>query len=527
MTGGATLSAAHVLGESARQWPGAVALVADGTRLTYGALWQDALRHAAALRGQGIGPGDRLALLLSNTARFPKAYYGALALGATVVPVNALLRTAEITYILRHSGARALLCEGPLLPEGEPAARAAGVPLLTVAAPGRSPSLDELAARCPPLDTAVPRAPDDIAVVLYTSGTTGRPKGVMISHLNLVMNIDTTMLAPFAMRPDDVVLGCLPLFHTFGQVCVMGTGLRAGARLVLMPRFDAHAALDLMTAERCTVLMGVPTMYVALLQAVRDGGRRPALDRAYCGGSALPARVLEDFEAVFGCPVHEGYGLTEASPCVAYNLPGRPRVPGTVGHPIRGVEVRIARPGTAERIEALAAGETGEIVVRGHNVMAGYLDDPAATRAAVVDGWLRTGDLGVLDDDGRLTVVDRTKDTIVRGGYNVYPREVEDLLAAHPAVAQSAVVGVPDDRLGQEVCAVVVPRPGAAPDGRLAADIIAWSRRRIAAYKYPRRVEFVTALPLGPSGKVLRRRLAEEFATGRTAGGGPVPSREA
>ncbi|MFB7598173.1 long-chain fatty acid--CoA ligase, partial [Streptomyces sp. NPDC056160] len=515
MTGGATLSAAHVLGDSARLRPGATALVADGARVPYGALWQDALRYAAALHRQGVGPGDRLALLLSNTAEFPKAYYGALAAGATVVPVNALLKTAEITYILRHSGARALVCEGALLAEGEQAAKAARVPLLTVAAPGPAPAgpsaLDVLAAGTPPLDAAVPRAPGDIAVVLYTSGTTGRPKGVMISHFNLVMNIDTTMLAPFAMRPQDVVLGALPLFHTFGQVCAMGTCFRAGATLVLMRRFSAEGALALMTAERCTVLMGVPTMYVALLQAVRDSPARPRPDRAYSGGSALPVQVLADFEAAFGCPVYEGYGLTEASPCVAYNQPGLPRRPGTVGHPIRGVEVRIARPGTADRVEALPAGQRGEIVVRGHNVMAGYLDDPGATGAALVDGWLRTGDLGVLDADGRLTVVDRTKDLIVRGGYNVYPREVEELLATHPAVAQCAVVGVPDARLGQEVCAVVVRRPGRAPDGRLAEEIIAWSRERIAAYKYPRRVEFVGALPLGPSGKVLKRRLTADL----------------
>ncbi|MGW2385110.1 long-chain-fatty-acid--CoA ligase [Streptomyces sp. NPDC001658] len=520
MRGGATLSLVSVLADTAIRSPDRTALVSGPERISYGALWLAARRRATVLRERGVGPGDRVALLLPNTPSFPMAYFGVLALGATVVPVNALLKAEEITYILRHSGARLLLCAGSLLGEGEPAARRADVPLMTVDAeagdtgrPGPD-ALDALAADAEPLGTPVSRAPDDIALILYTSGTTGRPKGVLLSHLNLVMNIDTTALSPFAMEADDVLLGCLPLFHTFGQICGMGTCFRVGATLVLTPRFTPDEALDLMVRERCTVLMGVPTLYLGLLEAAARDPRRPPLTRAYSGGSALPVPVLQDIEATFGCPVYEGYGLTEASPCVAYNQPAWPRRPGTVGRPVRGVEAEIARAGSEDRIVLLPPGEVGEIVVRGHNVMTGYLDDPEATAAVLVDGWLRTGDLGVKDAEGCLTIVDRKKDMIVRGGYNVYPREVEEVLARHRSVARVAVVGVPDARYGQEVCAVVVPRPGAAPDAALAEEIVDWSRRNMAAYKYPRRVEFAATLPLGPSGKVLKRELAALLGPG-------------
>ncbi|MFE9681819.1 long-chain fatty acid--CoA ligase [Streptomyces sp. NPDC006285] len=516
MSGHATLTLADVLVDPATRCPDRTALVAGPRRISYRDLWLAARRYAAALRDRGIGPGDRVALLVPNTPAFPTAYFGVLALGATVVPVNALLKAEEITYILRHSGARAVLCAGALLEEGEPAAEQARVPLLTVDADddGRRTALDALAARATPVESPVPRAPDDIALILYTSGTTGRPKGVMLSHLNVLLNIDTTVLSPFAMRTDDVLLGCLPLFHTFGQICGMGTCFRVGATLVLMSRFTPDEALDLMVREDCTVLMGVPTMYVTLLEAAARDPRRPPLARAYSGGSALPVRVLQDFETAFGCPVHEGYGLTETSPCVAYNQHAWPRRPGTVGRPIRGVQAEIARADTEHEIVLLAPGEVGEIVIRGHNVMAGYLDDPAATAAVLVDGWFRSGDLGVKDAEGCLTIVDRKKDMIVRGGYNVYPREVEEVLSRHPAVAQAAVIGVPDDRYGQEVYAVIVPRPGATTDASLARDIIAWSRRHIASYKYPRHVEFASALPLGPSGKVLKRQLVAVLGAG-------------
>jgi long-chain acyl-CoA synthetase len=516
------LSVAAVLAESALRRPDHPAVVFAARRITYRELWDGARRYAAALRERGVGPDDKVALLLPNTPHFPLAYFGVLALGAVAVPVHALLRADEIAYVLDDSGATALICAAPLLTEGGAAAAATRTPLLTVMADEedpRAPRLDALAARSTPIDRHVLRAPDDIAVVLYTSGTTGRPKGALLTHLNVVMNVDTTMLSPFEVTADDALLGCLPLFHTFGQICGMNTCFRAGATLVLMPRFDGPGALDLMVREDCTLFMGVPTMYVALLDAARTDPRRPPLTRAFSGGSALPVALLDAFRETFGCPVYEGYGLTETSPVVAYNQKAWPLKPGTVGKPVWGVEVEIARAEVADRIELLAAGEVGEVVVRGHNVMAGYLNRPEATAEAIVDGWFRSGDLGVKDDEGYLSIVDRKKDVVLRAGFNVYPREVEDVLARHPAVAQVAVVGLPHAVHGEEVCAVVRTSPGATPGPGLGAEIVAWSRARMAPYKYPRLVEFVDAFPLGPSGKVLKRELVSRLGGAR--GGEP------
>ncbi|MEU9479925.1 long-chain fatty acid--CoA ligase [Streptomyces sp. NPDC048191] len=508
------ISLAAVLAESAARRPGHPALVCGEDVLTYDQLWLRARRFAAVLAEDGVGCGDTVALLLPNSPHFPMAYYGALALGATVVPVHTLLKADEIEYVLRDCGAGLLVCDDTLPGEGAEAAARAGVPLLAAR------RLAARARRAVPVADWVPRAPDDIAVVLYTSGTTGRPKGALLTHLGLVLNITVSMVSPFAFDADDVLLGALPLSHTFGQICGMGVCFRAGATLVLMPAFDAARAVGLMTEHRCTVFMGVPTMYLALLE--NGGPPGSALRRAYSGGSALPVKVLEDFEREFGCPIYEGYGMTETSPVIAYNQPGLPRRPGTVGFPVWGVRAEIARADLEERVELLPAGEVGEVVVRGHNVMAGYLGRPEATAAAVVDGWFRSGDLGVKDKDGCLTIVDRKKDMVLRGGYNVYPREVEEVLLRHPAVAQAAVIGVPDPRYGEEVCAVVRTVPGTAAGPALGAEISAWARERLAAYKYPRRVEFVEAFPVGASGKVLKRELAARFGPDAVRGGAGI-----
>jgi long-chain acyl-CoA synthetase len=338
----------------------------------------------------------------------------------------------------------------------------------------------------------------------------------MLTHRNIVTNIEVTAVSPFDVQADDVLLCCLPLSHTFGQTCGMGTFFLAGATVVLMPRFDAARTLELMAEHGCTVFMGVPTMYHALLEAITAGeGPAPALRRVYSGGSALAVPVLEQVRRVFRCEVYEGYGLTETSPCVAYNQPGIPARPGTVGLPIDGVEVAIARAELEGSIELLPPGEIGEIVVRGHNVMAGYLGLPQASAEVLVDGWFRSGDLGVLSpSDGYLSIVDRKKDVIIRGGYNVYPKEVEEVLLRHPAVAQAAVIGLPDSRLGEEVCAVVVVDAGHVSDETLADELLSHGRDVLASYKRPRRIEFVDGFPLGPSGKVLKRELADRLRAG-------------
>ncbi|MCX4674130.1 long-chain fatty acid--CoA ligase [Streptomyces sp. NBC_01433] len=491
-----SLSVASVLGESARRYPGRTAVVDGEVRLTYAELWARSLRCAGALRAAGVRPGDRVAVLLPNSADFLYAYYGALAAGATVVPVHALLVADEVAYVLRHSRSVALISAGPLWPVAEEAARAAGVRALNGAPDGE------------PLTAAKPAEAAATAVILYTSGTTGRPKGARLTHLNIVMNASVITSDLLDLSPDDVVLGCLPLFHSYGQTCAMNATLRAGATLVLMPRFTGTAALTALAAESVSVFMGVPTMYHALVEAAALSGeaaRGLTLRAAVSGGAALPVAVLERFEAAFSTQVLEGYGLTETSPAATFNQPHLGRRPGTVGHPVWGVEIGIADAAVDEAVRLLADGETGEVVVRGHCVFAGYLDDPEATAAAIVDGWFRTGDLGVRDADGFLSIVDRKKDLIIRGGFNIYPREVEEILIRHPAVGEVAVIGVPDDARGEEICAVVVVRPDAEPV--TGDELIAWSKERLGRHKYPRIVRFTERLPLGPTGKVLKRAL--------------------
>jgi long-chain acyl-CoA synthetase len=502
-----SLTIASILAESAVRFPDNDAVVIGDLRLSYAQLWEHAKQYAAVLREQGVGPGDKVALLLPNTPHFPLAYFGTLALGAVAVPVHALLKAEEIEYVLTDSGAAVLVCAAPLLGEGAKGAELAGVPVLAVMDGGDSgiARIDNLALAATPIDAVVPREPEDTAVILYTSGTTGKPKGAELSHLNVTMNVAISAQHSFDITAGDTVLGCLPLFHTFGQTCCMNTAFYVGATMVLLPRFDGAEALRLLVDEKCSVFMGVPTMYVGLLEAAKTSELRPQLKVALSGGAALPLAVLEKFYEVFGTHILEGYGLTETSPVATFNQKGFAPKAGTVGKSIWGVEVEVARAEVDERIELLPVGELGEIVVRGHNIFKGYLNKPEATAAAIVDGWFRTGDLGDKDADGYVRILDRKKDMVIRGGYNVYPRDVEEVLLRHPAVGQVAVIGLPDPEYGEEVCACVVLDPAGGPVTD--AELIAWSKEQMAAYKYPRRVFFLDALPLGPSGKVLKREL--------------------
>lgn len=512
-----SLTIASILAESAVRHADRTAVVLGDLRLTYAQLWRHAQQYAQVLRDKGVGPGDKVALLLPNTPHFPLTYFGTLALGGVAVPVHALLKAEEISYVLEDSGATVLVCAAPLLGEGAKGAELAGVPVLAVMdSPGGGSGdatierIDSLALQAQPIEALVPREPEDTAVILYTSGTTGQPKGAEITHLNVVMNVLASATYSFEIGPDDVVLGCLPLFHTFGQTCCMNTAFFVGASVVLLPRFDGAQALELLVQEQCTVFMGVPTMYIGLLEAAKTSDLRPRLRQALSGGAALPVPVLERFAEVFGTEVLEGYGLTETSPVATFNQVGFPPKAGTVGKSIWGVEVEIAQAEVDDRIELISSpGELGEIVVRGHNVFKGYLNKPEATAAAIVDGWFRTGDLGTKDEDGYVSIVDRKKDMVIRGGYNIYPREVEEALLRHPAVAQVAVIGVPDPQYGEEVAAVVVKDPAGGEITE--AELSAWAKERLAAYKYPRKVFFADGFPLGPSGKVLKRELVQQY----------------
>jgi len=508
----ATASVAAILAESAARFPDDVAVVVGDERTTYAELWAQTLAYAGALRARGIGEGDRVAMLVPNVADFARVYYATLALGAVVVPVHALLKRREIEYVLQDSGAAVLVCAAPLLAEGAAGAALAGADVVTVLAPADADTghdgLEALAAAATPLTTYTPRDPFDTATILYTSGTTGRPKGAEGSHFALLAQVDTNLMSTFDMRRGDVLLGALPLFHTFGQTCTMNTGFRAGATIVMLPRFDGDAALAAMVEHECVIFMGVPTMYMALLDAASRSDARPALRYAISGGASLPLAVLERFQQVYDAPIHEGYGLTETSPVASFNHVGTAPRPGTIGTPVWGVDIEIADPEVQDAVHFLPRGEIGELVIRGHNLMNGYLNRPEDTAAVMVEGWFRTGDLGTKSEDGYLTIVDRTKDMIIRNGYNVYPRQVEEVLATHPDVTMAAVFGVPHEVHGQEVAAAVVLRGGATVTPE---ELVRFVADEIAAYKYPRTVHVVDALPLGPSGKVLKRELVERF----------------
>lgn len=510
----ATLSLAAILADSATRFADRPAVSLGGQETSYADLWHQARQHATVLASRGVGKGDKVALLLPNTTDFPRCYFAVLALGAVVVPVHALLRSEEIEYVLRDSEAKLLVCAAPLLGEGAKGAELAGVPVLAVLDGGDASveRLDELAAAVEPVASYVSGSPMDTAVILYTSGTTGKPKGAQISHLNIVMNVDAGVISSFDLSPEDRVLGCLPLFHTFGQTCALNTTFRVGGCLVLLPRFDGAQALSLLVEESCTIFMGVPTMFIGLLDAADKDERRPQLRQALSGGSAIPVAVLEKFSETFDCPVLEGYGMTETSPVATFNQKGTAPVPGTVGRPIWGVEVEIAAADVEGSIELLPRGELGELVVRGHCVMTGYLNKPEETAAVMIDGWFRTGDLATKDDDDYIRIVDRKKDMVLRGGYNVYPSEIEGVLVRHDGVGQVAVIGLPDERLGEEVVAVVVRAQSPAGEALTAEELIAFGKEHLAAYKYPRRVEFADDLPLGPSGKVLKRELVTRFS---------------
>ncbi|MDN3936963.1 long-chain fatty acid--CoA ligase [Arthrobacter sp. YD4] len=510
--GFATISVAAILAESARRSPDRTALIVGEDRTSYGDLWRQTREYAGALRARGIGRGDAVAVLIPNVPDFARVYYAVLALGAIVVPVHALLKAREIEYVLQDSGARLMICADALLGEGAAGAAASGVDVLTVMSPegGDLPRLEAEAAAAEPIRSYEPCRPSDTATILYTSGTTGKPKGALGTHFALVEQTSVILTSVMDFKPGDVLFGGLPLFHTFGQTVVLNAGLRAGATVVLLPRFTGQGALELVAKHKVNVFVGVPTMYVALLEAAKSTSVRPAdLRYGISGGASLPLAVMDRFRDVFGIEIHEGYGLTETSPVAAFNHVGMTPRPGTIGIPIWGVDIEIARAETVESIELLPNGELGELVVRGHLLMKGYLNRPEATAEAVVDGWFRTGDLGTKDDEGYLTIVDRKKDMIIRNGYNVYPREVEELLLTHPQVVSAAVYGVPHEVHGQEVAAAIVLDAGATVTE---AELVEFASSQLAAYKYPRIIRLLSELPLGPSGKILKRELAADPA---------------
>jgi long-chain acyl-CoA synthetase len=488
-------SLAQLLTETAARHRERVALKLDDAELTYAAFDEGASRVAGLLKDRGVQPGDRVGLMLPNVPYFPVIYYGILRAGGVVVPMNVLLKGREVTFYLTDPEAKVLFAWHDFAAAAEEGAKEAGAEAIIVA-PG------EFEARL----ADAPRAPEDVerdgsdtAVILYTSGTTGTPKGAELTHENLRRNAEVTGITLVQVGEEDVILGALPLFHAFGQTCAMNVAVAAGAELTLIPRFDPAKALEIIQRDRVTVFEGVPTMYHAILHAEGEHDIS-SLRLCISGGAAMPVEVMRAFEERFGCIVLEGYGLSETSPVASFNHPDRERKPGSIGTPIQGVELRAV----GDDREPVAQGEVGEIAIRGHNVMKGYWNREDATSQVMKDGWFHTGDMATVDADGYFFIVDRKKDMIIRGGYNVYPREIEEVLYEHPAVSQAAVVGVPDESLGEEVGAVVVLKPG---EDAGAEDIRAFVKERVAAYKYPRKIWFADDLPKGPTGKILKREI--------------------
>ena len=458
------MNLASILSGTAAAHADRTALVFAGDRISYAELERRTAIAAGALRAAGVRPGDRVAVVLPNSPGYVAAYFGALRAGAIVVPLNPLLAEPEIEERFAVAGPVAVVRE-PLPREGD-----------------ASPDV-------------VDRADTDAATILFTSGTSGRPKGAVLTHGG-IRAAATNAVEAMALGPDDVVLGAAPFSHVLGQATgVIGT-LMVGATIAVVPRFEAERTLAEMTETRTTVLLGVPTMCIALCDAARGADELPPMRIAHVGGAAVPAEVARSFERTFGGVVQEGYGLTELSGIATTTPVDSPSRPGSVGVPLGGTEVRVA--------DADENG-VGEVQLRGPSVIPGYWENAQATAEVIdADGWLSTGDIGRLDEDGYLFLVDRKKELIIRGGYNVYPREVEEALYAHPDVLEAAVVGVPHETLGEDVAALVVPRPGSTAT---IDDLQAWAKERVAAYKYPRRIVLVDELPKGPTGKILKRAI--------------------
>jgi long-chain acyl-CoA synthetase len=511
---------AEMLEDSARRVPGRDAVVVGDTRLTYAQV--DALANQVAnlLVSRGIQRGDKVALSCPNLPYFPIVYYGTLKAGAVVVPLNVLFKGREVAYHLNDSDAKAYFCfegtaELPMAAAGRQGFEAAekcehfivipATPGDTSPADGAESYFAAIADQAETFESATTET-TDTAVILYTSGTTGQPKGAELSHGNLAFNAAGShrLWELLASRPD-VHLVTLPLFHIFGQTVHLNAGFGLGSTLVLMPRFDARQALRLMEDEQVSFYAGVPTMYWGLLNALDDDVDvdkiAANLRRAIAGGSSLPIEILNQVKERFHVQILEGYGLSETSPVATFNHLDREPKPGSIGTPIWGVQVKLIDPewNTLEGSDGI-----GEIAIRGHAVMKGYYNRPDETAAVMRDGWFRTGDLARRDDDGYYYIVDRAKDMIIRGGYNVYPREIEEVLMTHPEVSLAAVVGVPHESLGEEVKAYVIRTDGATVTE---SELVDWSREQMAGYKYPRIVELCDTLPMTATGKILKREL--------------------
>ncbi len=487
---------ANILVQAAASDPDKVAIKMDDTELNYGLIEGLSQRVAGMLRAKGVQPGDRVAVISPNIPTMPAVYYGILRYGAVVVPLNPLLKGREVEYHLNDAGAKLAFAFEGVLAEVQAGAGPGGVEVVSMDA-----SFAKMLGDYDAEPGVAEAEASETAVILYTSGTTGRPKGAELSHRNLQSNADLSR-SLFNTTADDVIFGGLPFFHIFGQTCALNSAVTAGATITILPKFDPVKAMEIIQRDKVSIFLGVPTMYIGLLGVPdRDDYDISNLRLAASGGAALPLEVLREFESFFDATLLEGYGLSETSPVVCFNQLDGVRKPGSIGTAVRGAELLVLD----ETGNEVGTGEVGELAVAGDYVMKGYWNNPDATEAAIPDGWFRTGDMARMDEDEVYFIVDRKKDMILRGGYNVYPREVEEVLYEHPAVSEAAVLGQPDELHGEEVVAVVVLKEDAGVvEPEQIKDFVA---ERVAAYKYPRRVVIADELPKGPTGKILKREI--------------------
>ncbi|MBI2756554.1 MAG: long-chain fatty acid--CoA ligase [Chloroflexi bacterium] len=492
---------------AARHFPGQPAILFEGeAAISYRDLRQRVQQVAGGLAAAGVQPGDRVALFLPNTPSFVIAYQACQWLGAITVSANVMLTTEELRYLLEDSGARLAFTTEALWPALAPlAAKHLGdlsrVVLCEGAVAGTTPlAAFGLGASTPPLAF---REKDDPAAILYTSGTTGKQKGATLSIGNVVSNMEATRQY-MRVDPDDRLLLFLPLFHVFGQNFIMNAAFAAGAAVVLHRRFDREGVLASIVRDRVTMFFAVPTIFIMLLDSGIRREDMPGVRYFFSAAATMPVEVAERWKAIFQSPVYEGYGLSETSPFASYNHEWHHR-PGSVGAAIANVDLRIVDPEDHE----VPSGTWGEICIKGPNVMLGYWNRPSESAEALRGGWFHTGDVGYMDEDGFVFIVDRTKDMINAAGFKVWPREVEEVLYQHPAVGECAVYGAPDPVKGEVPLAAVVLAAGAATT---AAELEAYCRERLAAYKVPRGFDLVPALPKSATGKILKRVLRDEVA---------------
>ncbi|MFD3447285.1 fatty acid--CoA ligase family protein [Microbacteriaceae bacterium 4G12] len=496
--------------ETARKKGDNTAYIFQDQKTTYRELNGVVTQFASGLSKLGIKKGDHIALIAGNSPYFIIGLYGAMRVGATVIPINPIYTADEMHYILQNGDVKTIIALDLLLPSLQHLMpNLHSVEHLIVCPISANPleeteKMKSFTSVLQMGDFSLPMPElhdDDVALILYTSGTTGTPKGAMLTHRNLYSNA-SDVAAYLQYKESDIIVGALPMFHVFGLTVSLNAPIVSGTTLLILPKFSPTEVFHLVRTYKATIFAAVPTMYNFLYQYPGDHeADLQTLRLCISGGASMPVALLENFEKKFNVIVSEGYGLSEASPVTCFNPLDRPRKAGSIGTNIWNVENKVVD----EMGEEVPVGEVGELIVRGPNVMKGYYKFPEDTAATIRNGWLYTGDLAKMDEEGYFYIVDRKKDLVLVGGYNVYPREVEEVLYKHEAVAEAIVLGVPDDNLGEAVKAFVVPKGEVTEE-----ELIAYCSLHLAKYKIPRTIEFLEELPKNTTGKILRRALRKQ-----------------